>query len=194
MGSYLSCNSILLLFTSNLLNLANQIYFSLMKKLLLLCLLSLLLASCGSSRRTTDTTVIGKGTTTASTKRISKVVKHARTFEGTRYKFGGTDKRGMDCSGLVYTSYKSENIELPRVSRDMATKGIRIKLKEVQKGDLVFFKTNKNRNVINHVGLVVESKKGDIMFIHSTSSKGVIVSSLGEKYWKNSFVEVRRVI
>ncbi|MBX2827039.1 MAG: C40 family peptidase [Flavobacteriaceae bacterium] len=165
-----------------------------MKKLLLLCLLSLLLASCGSSRRTTDTTVIGKGTTTASTKRISKVVKHARTFEGTRYKFGGTDKRGMDCSGLVYTSYKSENIELPRVSRDMATKGIRIKLKEVQKGDLVFFKTNKNRNVINHVGLVVESKKGDIMFIHSTSSKGVIVSSLGEKYWKNSFVEVRRVI
>ncbi|MDC8003029.1 C40 family peptidase [Aureisphaera galaxeae] len=165
-----------------------------MKKLLLLCVFSLLLASCGSSRRTTDTKVIGKGTATVTNKRISKVVKHARTFEGTRYKFGGTDKRGMDCSGLVYTSYRTENIELPRVSRDMATKGIRVKLKEVQKGDLVFFKTNKNRNVINHVGLVVESKKGDVHFIHSTSSRGVIISSLDEKYWKNAFVEVRRII
>ncbi len=165
-----------------------------MKKLFLLCLLSLLLASCGSSRRTTDTVVIGKGTTTVSNKRISKVVKHAQTFEGTRYKFGGTDKRGMDCSGLVYTSYRSENIELPRVSRDMAKKGVRITLKETQKGDLVFFRTNKNRKVINHVGLVVESKKGDIRFIHSTSSRGVIVSSLDEKYWKNAFVEVRRII
>ncbi|GAB5398999.1 MAG: hypothetical protein Aureis2KO_05840 [Aureisphaera sp.] len=165
-----------------------------MKKLILISLLSLFLASCGSSRKTTETVVIGKGTTAVSSKRISKVVNHAQTFKGTRYKFGGTDKRGMDCSGLVYTSYKSENIELPRVSRDMAKKGIRIKLKEVQKGDLVFFKTNKNRNVINHVGLVVESRSGDIQFIHSTSSRGVIVSSLDEKYWKNAFVEVRRII
>ncbi len=165
-----------------------------MKKLLFLCLVSLFITSCGSSRKTTDTTVIGKGTTTTSTKRVSKVIKTALTYEGTRYKFGGTDKRGMDCSGLVYTSYRSENIELPRVSRDMAKKGVRVKLKEVQKGDLVFFKTNKNRNVINHVGLVVESKKGGVRFIHSTSSRGVIISSLDEKYWKNAFVEVRRII
>ena len=50
----------------------------------------------------------------------------------------------MDCSGLVYTSFNSENINLPRVSRDMATKGNKISLGKTNKGDLVFFRTNKN--------------------------------------------------
>lgn len=165
-----------------------------MKQFILLCVLSLFLSSCGSSRKPTQTRTIGGTTTTASSGRISKVIKHAKTFQGTRYKYGGTDKRGMDCSGLVYVSYKSEDIALPRVSRDMAKKGVRIKLKETSKGDLVFFQTNKNRSVINHVGLVVENKNGAIHFIHSTTSKGVIVSSLDENYWRNAFVEVRRVI
>ncbi|MEM7186640.1 MAG: C40 family peptidase [Bacteroidota bacterium] len=165
-----------------------------MKKALLLALITLFLTSCGSSRKTTETQVIGTTTTVASSKRIHKVVQHAKSFTGTRYKFGGTDHRGMDCSGLVYVSFKEENIALPRISREMATKGIRLKLSETEKGDLVFFRTNKNRKTINHVGLVVENKRGNIRFIHSTSSRGVIVSSLDEKYWKNAFVEVRRVI
>jgi len=165
-----------------------------MKKVLLLALLALFLTSCGASRKPTKTVVVGTSTTTASSKRIAKVIQHAKTFEGTRYKFGGTDRKGMDCSGLVYVSFRKENIELPRVSRDMAKQGIRLKLNETEKGDLVFFKTNKNRKTINHVGLVVENKRGVIKFIHSSSSRGVIVSSLTEKYWKNAFVEVRRVI
>jgi cell wall-associated NlpC family hydrolase len=165
-----------------------------MKKALLLALLALFLTSCGASRKPARTVVVGTSTTTASSKRISKVIQHAKTFEGTRYKFGGTDRKGMDCSGLVYVSFRKENVQLPRVSRDMAKQGIRLKLKQTEKGDLVFFKTNKNKKTINHVGLVVENKKGVIKFIHSSSSRGVIVSSLTEKYWKNAFVEVRRVI
>ncbi len=100
----------------------------------------------------------------------------------------------MDCSGLIYTSFKKEKIALPRVSRDMAKEGKKISKEKISKGDLVFFKTNKNRNVINHVGLVVESKRGNILFIHSTSSRGVIISSLDEKYWRNAFVGGRRVL
>ena len=165
-----------------------------MKRIFLLALLTLFLGSCGASKRSTKTVVIGGSTSTVSSKRISKVVKHAKTFEGTRYKYGGTNNRGMDCSGLVYVSFKEQNIDLPRVSRDMATKGVRLQLNETKEGDLVFFRTNKNKRTINHVGLVVEHKKGVIKFIHSTSSRGVIVSSLEEKYWKNAFVEVRRMI
>ena len=165
-----------------------------MKKAILLALLTLFLASCGSSRKTTETVVIGGSTSTVSSKRISKVVDHAKTFAGTRYKYGGIDKRGMDCSGLVYVSFQQENIDLPRISRQMATKGIRLQLNETEEGDLVFFRTNKNKRTINHVGLVVEHKSGVIKFIHSTSSNGVIVSSLEESYWKNAFVEVRRII
>ncbi len=169
-----------------------------MKKLLLLALLPILLASCGSSR-----TVSKTKTGTYKTEKISKtsnntkaesIIDYAKTFRGTRYKFGGTSSKGMDCSGLVFTAFNKENIALPRVSRDMVKRGKRISLSQTTEGDLVFFQTNKNKKTINHVGLVVERKGGEVYFIHSTSSKGVIISSLEERYWKSAFVEARRVI
>jgi len=155
-----------------------------MKANLILVLFSLILTSCGGSRKVAE----------ASNKKSEAIVKYAKSFEGTRYKFGGTTKRGMDCSGLVYVSYQKENIAMPRISRDMAKRGKRISLSNTKQGDLLFFKTNKNKNTINHVGLVVETKRGAIFFIHSTSSAGVIITSLDEPYWKNAFVEVRRVL
>lgn len=165
-----------------------------MKKLILLIFLSTFLISCGSSRKTTSTTAVEKTSNNSNSKKSDAIVKYAKTFNGTKYKFGGTTKKGMDCSGLVYISYQKEGITMPRVSRDMASKGKKVSLSKTNKGDLLFFKTNKNKNTINHVGLVVENKKGEIFFIHATSSLGVIVSSLEERYWKNVFVEVRRVI
>ncbi|HPE83851.1 MAG: C40 family peptidase [Aequorivita sp.] len=133
-------------------------------------------------------------TSEESPKEIKKgIINYAKTFQGTRYKFGGTTDAGMDCSGLVYTAFQKENISLPRISRDMAKKGILISFKDIEEGDLVFFKTS-SRNTINHVGLVVEAKRGEIKFIHSTTRAGVIISSLDEDYWKKAFVEVRRVI
>ena len=122
-----------------------------------------------------------------------EIIDYAKTFEGTRYKYGGTTKAGMDCSGLVCTAFQKENIALPRSSRDMATEGVPISLKDIEKGDLVFFKTN-SKNVISHVGLVVKAEDGQVRFIHSTTRAGVIISSLDEAYWKKAFVEVRRVI
>lgn len=121
------------------------------------------------------------------------IIDFAKTFQGTRYKFGGTTKAGMDCSGLVYTAFQTQDITLPRISREMATKGILISFKDIEEGDLVFFKTSK-KNTITHVGLVVESKRGEVKFIHSTTQAGVIISSMDEDYWKKAFVTVRRVI
>jgi len=122
-----------------------------------------------------------------------EIIDYAKTFQGTRYKFGGTTKAGMDCSGLISIAFERENIHLPRTSREMATKGVPISLKNVEKGDLIFFKTS-SRNVISHVGLVVEAKKDEIRFIHSTTRAGVIISSLDETYWKKAFTEARRVM
>ncbi|SRR5690554_3522097 len=122
-----------------------------------------------------------------------EIIDYAKTFEGTRYKFGGTTKAGMDCSGLVSIAFQKENIDLPRISRDMAKRGFPVSLNEIEEGDLVFFKTT-NKNVISHVGLVVHADQGDIRFIHSTTRAGVIISSLHETYWKKAFVEVRRII
>ena len=164
-----------------------------MKKLILLSLLALFVASCGSSKRATSPS--SRNTSTSSSnKTVDRIITHAKKFEGTRYKFGGTTKKGMDCSGLVYTAFLSENITLPRISRDMAKHGERISLLKVQAGDLLFFQTNKARNVINHVGLVIENHRGELKFIHSTTSRGVIISSIKDVYWNDAFVQARRII
>lgn len=166
-----------------------------MQKLLLPLLAILLLTSCGSSRKTTDNVIIHNSRTAAlGASKASSIVTHALRYEGTRYRYGGTDEKGMDCSGLVYTTFKKEAINLPRISRDMAKKGKRISVSEAIEGDLLFFQTSKNRKVINHVGIVVEVNGRDIKFIHSTTSSGVIISSLEESYWNNSFIEARRII
>jgi len=122
------------------------------------------------------------------------IIDHAKEFEGTRYKYGGTTRDGMDCSGLVYVSFLEEGVSLPRNSRAMSLQGERLYLNEVNSGDLLFFETDKNKKVINHVGLVVEVAGDAIYFIHSSTSRGVIISSLQEPYWNESFVMARRVI
>lgn len=170
---------------------------------LLIFLTAILLSSCGARHHVTtskdehyypsENRTLATASTESS-KTVSKVVKNARKFEGTRYKYGGTSKRGMDCSGLIYVSFLEEDVSMPRTARAMSLQGERLYLKEVTAGDLLFFQTNKNRNVINHVGLVVEVKNGEIFFIHSTTSLGVIISRLSEDYWKNNFVMARRVI
>ncbi|MBT8271938.1 MAG: C40 family peptidase [Flavobacteriaceae bacterium] len=158
----------------------------------LLTVLMLFLTGCKSSKNTIVTTNKHKSHRTEN-HTANTVVRHALNFEGVRYKYGGTTKRGMDCSGLIYVSFKEASVELPRISRDMARRGIQINRSEVQAGDLLFFRTNKRRKNINHVGLVTNTR-GTITFIHSTTTRGVITSSLNEDYWKKAFVEARRVL
>ena len=122
------------------------------------------------------------------------VIATALTFSGTRYRFGGTSKKGMDCSGLVYIALKENKIQFPRMSHEMADEGKRIQLSKVQRGDLLFFKTQKRGKRINHVGLVVQVEGDDIQFIHSTSSRGVIVSSLREGFWNHTFIKATRIL
>ncbi|MDT0606754.1 C40 family peptidase [Croceitalea rosinachiae] len=126
-------------------------------------------------------------------KKAEQVIETAMTYSGVRYKFGGETKKGMDCSGLVFVALTKNDISFPRISHQMANEGKRIKIKEVQKGDLLFFKTAKRGKNINHVGLVVEVDD-EIKFIHSTTSRGVIVSSLREGYWNSAFIKAQRIL
>ena len=120
------------------------------------------------------------------------IINNARQFEGTPYKYGGTTEKGMDCSGLIYTAFLQESISIPRASRSMAEEGERIKTDNVTPGDLLFFITGRKSKHINHVGMVVDVLPGQILFIHSSTSQGVIVSSLNEGYWNNAFKEARK--
>ena len=131
-------------------------------------------------------------TTSAAT--INEVINTAMEYSGVRYKYGGTSEKGMDCSGLLYVAFRAHDIPLPRISHEMAEEGRRIRVNEVSKGDLLFFTTTRRGRKINHVGLVVAVEGDDIKFIHSTTSRGVIVSSLREGFWNYSFVKATRVL
>lgn len=123
-----------------------------------------------------------------------QIVNNAMEFNGVRYRGGGTTKEGMDCSGMVFATFKIFDITLPRSSGEMAKVGESIELKNVKKGDLLFFNNNRRRNTINHVGLVIENENGEVKFIHSTLSGGVMVSSMSETYYTRTYVSAKRVI
>lgn len=174
-----------------------------MKKIALSLFLLIAVTACKSSKNkrivtkkthTTKSTTKTTSSNFSGNKDLDRVVDYARTFEGVRYKYGGTSKKGMDCSGLVYTAFKKENINLPRTTKDLSKTGNWIDVDDVQVGDLVFFATKKNSRSVNHVGIVTTSRTGYVEFIHASTSKGVIISNLAERYWYLSYVQARRIL
>lgn len=128
-----------------------------------------------------------------SSKDADFVLRTAKSYLGVPYKFGGTNDTGFDCSGLVLVSFDKLGLKLPRNSSQQASQGKEIKINEVREGDLVFFNTSGNS--ISHVGIIETIEKtGEIKFIHSSTSKGVIISSLDENYWKTRFVKAVRLL
>lgn len=110
-----------------------------------------------------------------------------RQWKGTTYAYGGLSKNGIDCSGFVYLTYLERlGIELPRSTELLAQTGKVIKRSDLRAGDLVFFKTGfKGR----HVGIYLEKGK----FLHVSTKRGVIISGLGDDYWKDRYWQARRV-
>lgn len=124
---------------------------------------------------------------------VDSLIEKASENIGTPYQAGGTSKSGYDCSGLMCSTFDAFDIKLPRSSIEMANIGETVNVDEAQKGDLIFFKTRGGRQ-INHVGMVVEVCDGEIKFIHSSTSSGVIISSTKEKYYEKKFSQINRVL
>ncbi|WKS94710.1 C40 family peptidase [Riemerella columbina] len=132
--------------------------------------------------------------TVAVSSKVKKLLKNAEKYLGTPYKYAGNTSSGFDCSGLVCKVFIENDTPLPRRSADQALEGRRVAVTEIQPGDLVFFATAGGAKV-SHVGIVHGiAADGEITFIHSSTSKGVIISSLNEKYWNKAFLFARRVL
>jgi hypothetical protein len=111
-----------------------------------------------------------------------------QSWIGTPYRYGGTTKAGIDCSGFVGNIYQEVyNKKLQRVANDMQQDCTLISRSELKEGDLVFFTNSKGR--VSHVGIYL---KNDI-FAHSSTSRGVIISRLGDSYWSKHFYKGGRV-
>ncbi len=125
--------------------------------------------------------------------KIQTTISTARSYTGTPYRYGGTSKRGMDCSGLLCVSYKSAGLTLPRTSAEQSKFGKPIKINELKPGDLVFFSKKKGRRKITHVGMVTMVRKDkDVQFIHSSTKLGVVENNLLSDYYRGIFVKARR--
>ncbi len=126
-------------------------------------------------------------------KDIAKVIRTARSYTGTPYKWGGTTRVGMDCSGLLCTSFQSINVQLPRTSEEQSSYGKNVRVRDLQEGDLVFFGATKNSRQVTHVGMVTEViDKNDIRFIHASTSLGVIENNLFSNHYQNIYIKAVR--
>jgi len=120
-----------------------------------------------------------------------KLLEDAKYFKGGKYVWGGTMPEGFDCSGYVQYLYKKHNINLPRTAWQQSKQGQVIEKHKLQKGDLLFFLTDKKRGIpITHVGIYI----GNGNFIHAASKKkGIIISPLTHGSYAETFVSARRV-
>lgn len=127
--------------------------------------------------------------------KVTKLLDSAIAQVSKPYAYGAKGPDKFDCSGFTGYMFKLLGIQLPASSRLQANVGVPVEQTELRPGDLVFFKSrNKELDRIGHVGIVVSTEEG-LKFIHSSSSRGVVIDSLSDsRYYSSRYVTARRVV
>lgn len=147
-----------------------------------------ILAACGSLQEKppirSDTQPIVKPHAGYS---IDALYSQYHAWQGVRYQRGGLSQRGIDCSGFVHVTFKSQfGVHLPRTTHMQSRVGREIRKEELRSGDLVFFRTGSSSS---HVGIYLEKNK----FLHASERKGVMISRLDHVYWKSNYWKSVRI-
>ncbi|MFT5820073.1 MAG: cell wall-associated NlpC family hydrolase [Crocinitomix sp.] len=111
-----------------------------------------------------------------------RMVVYAKSLVGVKYTWAGTSPKGFDCSGLVGYVHKKYGLLIPRTASAQLNGSKKVKLNDAFRGDLLFFSSGKN---ISHVGLVINQKGENLIMVHASTSKGVIITEIEKStYWK----------
>mgnify|MGYP001792046878 CR=1 FL=1 len=123
--------------------------------------------------------------------RANEIIKTAQKYLGVPHCMGGTTMKCMDCSGLLVTVFAKHGIHLPHNSEEQARYGkIIAGMDDLIIGDLVFFiRSYKTNSLITHSGIYLGNNK----FIHTSTTNGVIITSLDDPWWKEKFIFGTRV-
>ena len=124
----------------------------------------------------------------AATGQLRNIVQDALKYRGVPYVFGGTTPGGFDCSGFVRYVFAANGVKLPRTADAQFEVGQAVSYRNLQVGDLVFFSTYEAG--ASHSGIYV----GNGRFISATSSRGVVIDSLGSNYWSARYAGARRIV
>jgi len=117
----------------------------------------------------------------------TKLLEFIDDWYGTRYRLGGEDKSGIDCSAFVQTFFTAiYGLTISRTCREQYSETNRVKRSQLKEGDLVFFKTRGKS--ISHVGIYLRNNK----FIHASTSSGVMISDLTEEYFAKRYAGAGR--
>ena len=153
----------------------------------------LIITSCTSSRSSTSSSFNKKNSSEISLR--NKLIKEAEKHKGIKYKYGGIDTKGFDCSGFTQYVCSKNNIKLSRTSAYQSKQGNEVSLSKAKAGDLLFFGRHGRSGKIQHVGMVIKNNFDGLFMIHSSSSRGICVDNvLNSKYWKPKLLFARKII
>lgn len=164
-----------------------MLYRKIVPAIVFITLLALTLPGCGMFRK--SGTPAPPASIALSDIRMAKDLLYLQydEWKAVRYRKGGMSKEGIDCSGFVYHTYLTKfGIELPRSTDLQAKRGKKVAPNDIQTGDLVFFKTGLS---MKHVGIYLEDRK----FLHASTRKGIMISSLDEQYWSRNYWMAKRL-
>lgn len=154
---------------------------------LLIALVCLLVVSCGKKAVYYPAPSASTAVAVQGSKVKQKLYNSYRKWKGTPYRYGGLSREGIDCSGFMYLTFRSQfSHELPRTTRKQAQIGREIQRHQLKAGDLVFFKTGW---FDRHVGVYLENNR----FLHASTSRGVMISRLDNSYWSDAFHLAKRL-